>query len=334
MIDARPSERYTMPMLKWAQKQTGFTIVELLIVVVVVAILAAITIVAYNGITNRAKAVASQSAISQVSQKLALYAASNGSLYPDDKTAFLAEAGVSETDSLVYDYYVSSNRADYCASASRPGETSEASSFVVTSKNSSAVAGRCVINYAKTPIASMGGPWTGYSSGGGASTTTIPNAYGNRTSYRWVAGAPGFSTSMNIGLEYTGTAIAVPANTQVYPSIMMRSSKAGNFHVNYTFYTSGVVHVLGGVGTSVAVPANTWTKLKTPGPVTVPATADRMHIRAQYSGGASWVSGDWIDVVNVSTSAGRYSYGDALVDGWFWTGAVNASPSAGPATIE
>jgi len=40
------------------QKQSGFTIVELLIVVVVIAILAAITIVAYNGIQNRAKSSA------------------------------------------------------------------------------------------------------------------------------------------------------------------------------------------------------------------------------------------------------------------------------------
>lgn len=36
------------------KRQTGFTIVELLIVIVVIAILAAITIVAYNGIQNRA----------------------------------------------------------------------------------------------------------------------------------------------------------------------------------------------------------------------------------------------------------------------------------------
>ena len=38
----------------------GFTIVELLIVVVVIAILAAITIVSYNGISNRAKSSAVQ----------------------------------------------------------------------------------------------------------------------------------------------------------------------------------------------------------------------------------------------------------------------------------
>lgn len=41
--------------MQWAkQKQAGFTIVELLIVVVVIAILAAITIIAYNGIRDRA----------------------------------------------------------------------------------------------------------------------------------------------------------------------------------------------------------------------------------------------------------------------------------------
>ncbi|MES2876119.1 MAG: type II secretion system protein [Patescibacteria group bacterium] len=42
-------------MLKRGQRQTGFTIVELLIVIVVIGILAAITIVAFNGIQQRAR---------------------------------------------------------------------------------------------------------------------------------------------------------------------------------------------------------------------------------------------------------------------------------------
>lgn len=39
----------------WAQRKSGFTIVELLIVIVVIAILASITIVAFNGINTRAQ---------------------------------------------------------------------------------------------------------------------------------------------------------------------------------------------------------------------------------------------------------------------------------------
>ena len=42
-------------------RKAGFTIVELLIVIVIIGILAAITIVAYNGIQQRAQAATVQS---------------------------------------------------------------------------------------------------------------------------------------------------------------------------------------------------------------------------------------------------------------------------------
>jgi type IV pilus assembly protein PilA len=58
-------------------RQSGFTIVELLIVVVIIAILAAITIVAYNGIQNRAKASAAQSAANSAIKKAEAYNADN-----------------------------------------------------------------------------------------------------------------------------------------------------------------------------------------------------------------------------------------------------------------
>ncbi len=62
-------------------KQRGFTIVELLIVVVIIAILAAVTIVAYNGIQNRAKTSAGQSAANSVVKKMEALNSIKGSYF-------------------------------------------------------------------------------------------------------------------------------------------------------------------------------------------------------------------------------------------------------------
>ena len=85
-----------------AKNKQGFTIVELLIVVVVIAILAAITIVAYNGIQNRAKQSAARSATSQAAKKILLYAVERGDVYPDT----LQDASVSDSGQTTYQYTV------------------------------------------------------------------------------------------------------------------------------------------------------------------------------------------------------------------------------------
>lgn len=61
------------------QYSRGFTLVELLIVIVIIAILAAITIIAYNGITNRAKDSAVRSAAAQLVTVIQDYALQYGS---------------------------------------------------------------------------------------------------------------------------------------------------------------------------------------------------------------------------------------------------------------
>ncbi|HMQ97211.1 MAG TPA: prepilin-type N-terminal cleavage/methylation domain-containing protein [Candidatus Nanoperiomorbaceae bacterium] len=53
--------------------KTGFTIVELLIVIVVVAILATISVVAYNGIQQRARDITRTQAIAQIQKALEVY---------------------------------------------------------------------------------------------------------------------------------------------------------------------------------------------------------------------------------------------------------------------
>lgn len=62
--------------------QKGFTIVELLIVIVVIAILAAITIVAYNGIQQRARDAQRLADITSIAKALEVYKAQYGR-YPD-----------------------------------------------------------------------------------------------------------------------------------------------------------------------------------------------------------------------------------------------------------
>ena len=64
----------------WA-KQKGFTIVELLIVIVVIAILAAISVVAYNGIQTRAENTKTVQAVAQYGKAIKLYVAEQGA-YP------------------------------------------------------------------------------------------------------------------------------------------------------------------------------------------------------------------------------------------------------------
>jgi len=67
--------------LSFTKSTSGFTIVELLVVIVVIGILAAITIVSYTGITSRATVAVIQSDLTNASGQLKIYQATYGS-YP------------------------------------------------------------------------------------------------------------------------------------------------------------------------------------------------------------------------------------------------------------
>jgi type IV pilus assembly protein PilA len=111
------------------QAQSGFTIVELLIVVVVIAILAAITIVSYNGITNRANASSAQATASTLQKKIELYSADGPtSQYPKAMSDLATGPGVADVTSK--SYYTAANSLKTTANASTAPTASNGSNTV------------------------------------------------------------------------------------------------------------------------------------------------------------------------------------------------------------
>ena len=72
------------------KSRSGFTIVELLIVIVVIGILAAITVVAYNGIQQRAHNAQTIAAVKDYAKIYTAYAIDNGS-YPSSSNYCLGD---------------------------------------------------------------------------------------------------------------------------------------------------------------------------------------------------------------------------------------------------
>jgi type II secretion system protein G len=95
--------------MRFRQDSTGFTIVELLIVIVVIGILAAIVIVSYNGITNSARETTIQNDLTNAKKKIMLYKVEN-TTYPTDATQ-LNSAVVSASKSA---YDTVGNNLYYC----------------------------------------------------------------------------------------------------------------------------------------------------------------------------------------------------------------------------
>ena len=94
--------------------KAGFTIVELLIVIVVIAILAAITMVAYRNFSNQAEEAVVQSDLTQASKQLALDNAAEGT-YPSGSGS--APGSLSASDGTAFEY--TSDGSTYCLSAVR-----------------------------------------------------------------------------------------------------------------------------------------------------------------------------------------------------------------------
>jgi general secretion pathway protein G len=115
------------------ERRAGFTIVELLIVIVVIAVLAAITVVAFNGVQDRAYNTAVQSDLRNFSKKMGIYQAENGS-YP------LALSIAMDIRFSRTSYNLNLNNLYYCADSaglnySMTAQSKTGTAYVISSQN-------------------------------------------------------------------------------------------------------------------------------------------------------------------------------------------------------
>lgn len=300
---------------------------------VVIAILAAITIVAYNGIQERAKNSSAQSAASQANKKVALWLVDNPNQAPD-VAQFTTLVG--ETNIGKYQYTPGTNGA-FCVTATI-GNVSYYSSNTQTNP----VAGACdghgvngvaaITNYALNPSFE-----TNSSSFGRSGASPAPANFSRTTlrSHRGVASLQQDITGngqsgLAIQLPSSGDRLRVNGGESASWSLWMYTTKPGII----TPYCDGSLVAGGYAGLSgapnVTVPANSWTKVVGYG--TLASGSGDMYVGQCGAYGLPVVAGDqlWFDEFMVNKGITQQVFADGDSPSWIWNGTVNNSTSTGP----
>ena len=292
---------------------TGFTIVELLIVVVVIAILAAITIVAYNGIQNRAKNSAAQSAAAQASKKVHSHAITNADTYP----ATLSSIGITDNGDTTYQYRVNNttNPKQYCVTA-----TTSNISYYVSHTTSSPTAGACdghgvngvaaIVNLEPNPSSET----TSFNSAGGgvgtkALSTSIKFSGGNSTRFVWSSGSAGVQSSI----------VTVQPSTTYAASAYVYSESGAmpQFYVGASDYATNVLPMttLSGTGS--------WQRASRV--YTTAAGQTTLRVWATVNVASTF----YTDAIMFTQTPTVQAYADGDSGTWAWTGSAHNSTSTG-----
>lgn len=316
----------------------GFTIVEVIVVIVVIGIIAGISVVSYQAVTDSARKQAAKTDAQTVAALVNKYKADKGS-YPADLNAITLPSGVTST----FQYTYNREAATFCVTA-----TVNNTSAYVKSGSTEAKEGGCPghsINGGSTvtnliPNPAVRTAVTGWAVGAAGSTGTqarvatggpegVADSFYRRTNTAAATSSPITLITTSTGLN----AIPVEASTQYTASIYARSScvVSAGLRVDYAAYNSTGASVGSAGGALVKNTANTWVRVS----YTFTTGADVAYIRPYISFSGPTVCPDdstFDATAAMLTKTDRaYSYGDGDSPNWIWNGTPSNSTSTGPA---
>lgn len=314
--------------------QRGFTIVELIVIIVVIGILAAITIVSYNAVTDNATKQAVQTDAQSVASQLTKYKSERGA-YPQDFTQLNGS-----TTQATIQYSYDDISAGYCFTASL-----KSYSVFVRSGNTSPSEGTCLghgsngkaalVNYAFDPNATS---LSNFSAGTGGTNTLRTDAPYSGTSYIRRTANTANTTGTTIGTSTTSY-IPVTRGKTYTISAWVRANRSIPQYMYISWITeSGSTSGTLSSGTGVTV-GTSWTRVSWTGVVpggdvgfsgsTPRYAAVSIRPGSSFVSPTSWAVNDYQDIDGIMANEGSdlNDFKDGSSPGCSWSGTPNASAS-------
>ena len=302
----------------------GFTIVELLIVIVVIGILAAIVIVAYNGVQQRARVASLQSDLVNVSKKMAIDNINNGA-YAATASAVDGGNGLPASNGTTYQYH------------------STGTSYCITGTN-----GNVSYNISDTSTNPSQGGCPGDGVGGVVAIVNLitnPSFESNTSGWSGVNGTAITRITSGVGIVSGSAALEANIATANQDGIQLNYSGL-SANTKYTF--SGSVTLVSGDPTALILRAGDGSGTRATTPISGSLIAGQpVHVSLTWLSSPTNPTGAFqvfrngtspgtatirIDAAMITAGTTSYSYADGNSPNWLWNGSPNNSTSTGPAS--